>query len=416
MRYKVTELFSSCGGMSKGFENAGFEIKVANEIWEPAARTYVRNHSKTKMILGDITKPEIKEEVISLSKENSVDVIIGGPPCQAYSVAGLRKPNDPRGKLFEDYITVVEEVQPKIFVMENVRGLLSIWTEKENLSEEEMKEINKFNELKEKKVELILKRRKSKTSPNVKFTKEDEKEISRLDEEIKNQHKIVLPFQEKLIEKIKRKFHSIGYKVDYKVLNAANYGVPQLRERVIIIGTRYDIPIKFPKETFTKENWITVREAIDDLKDIDEDVKINHLIMNHSKEFLKKIKSIKCGKSLFGVYSHAFNKPNPDHPSKTVKENHGSVFLHYEKNRAMTPRELARLQSFPDDFFFDGAKNQVLVQIGNAVPPRLAEAVGKSIKSMLRTIKNLENPILFEYTNIYKTHLPEKKYITMRAR
>lgn len=416
MKFKVTDLFASCGGMSKGFEMSGFSVKIANEIWKPAAETYVKNHPKTKMILGDITNPEIKEQVIEESIKNNVDVIIGGPPCQAYSVAGLRKPNDPRGRLFEDYMEVVRKVQPKIFVMENVRGLLSIWTEKENLSEKELEEIKKFNELKEKKVELILKRRKSKTSSSIKFTKKEEKEIARLDDEIKIQHKIVLPFQERLIEKIKRRFKEIGYEVDYRILNAANYGVPQLRERVIIIGTRYDIPIEFPKETHNEKNWITVKEAIDDLKNLKQDEKINHLLMNHSKEFLKKIKSTKHGKSIFGVYNHAFNKPRPNRPSNTVKENHGSVFLHYEKNRAMTPRELARLQSFPDDFIFNGAKNQILTQIGNAVPPRLAESIGKSIKSMLKNIRQLEKAKPKNHANIYITPIPKSNIITMRAR
>jgi len=416
MKFKVTELFASCGGMSKGFEMAGFDIKIANEIWEPAARTYRRNHLKTNLILGDITDPEIKKEVIKLSNQNEVEVIIGGPPCQAYSVAGLRNPDDPRGKLFEDYLKVVEEVQPKIFVMENVKGLLSIMTEREDLTEEEMKDIKKLNELKEKKIQLILKRRKSRTSLKIEFTKKNEKELAKVTEKLKEQQKFVLPLQEKLIEKIKRKFYEQGYKVEHKVLNAANYGVAQLRERVIIIGTRYDIPIEFPKETYDETNWVTVKEMIDDLRNLKHNEEINHLIMNHSKEFVKKIKTTKQGKSIFGVYNHAFNKPRPNRPSNTVKENHGSVFLHYEKNRAMTPRELARLQSFPDDFIFEGAKNQILVQIGNAVPPLLAKAIGNSIKNMLKKIKELEKPELTQGRNIYISKSVEYPIIEMRAR
>lgn len=416
MKFKVTELFASCGGMSKGFEMAGFDIKIANEIWEPAAKTYVRNHPKTEMILGDITNPEIKRKVIELSKKNSVEVIIGGPPCQAYSVAGLRNPDDPRGKLFEDYLEVVEEVQPKIFVMENVRGLLSILTEREDLTEEEMREIRKLNELLEKKVQLILKKRKSRTSLMIKFTKKNGKELEKVIEEVKTQQRFVLPFQEKLIDKIKRKFREKGYNTEHRILNAANYGVPQLRERVIIIGTRYDIPIEFPKETYNEENWITVKDVIDDMKNLGQDEKINHLMMDHSKEFLKKIKATKHGESIFGVYNHAFKKPNPNRPCSTVKENHGSVFLHYEKNRAMTPRELARLQSFPDSFIFDGSKYQILVQIGNAVPPILAEAIGKSIKNMLKKIRKLENSESIQQGNIYIRESYNYPIIEMRAR
>jgi len=416
MEPKVTELFASCGGMSKGFEMAGFDIKIANEIWEPAARTYRKNHPKTNLILGDITDQEIKKEVVELSKENEIEVIIGGPPCQAYSVAGLRNPDDPRGKLFEDYFEVVEKVKPKIFVMENVRGLLSIMTERENLTDEEMEEIKKLNDLKEKKIQLILKRRKSRTSLTIKFTKKDEKELEKITEEVKLQQKKVLPFQEKLIDKIKRRFQEKGYKVEHKVLNAAYYGVPQLRERVIIIGTRYDIPIEFPKETHNENNWVTVKEAIDDLKNLKQDENINHIIMNHSKEFLQKIKATKHGKSIFGVYNHAFNKPRPNRPSNTVKENHGSVFLHYQKNRAMTPRELARLQSFPDEFIFEGAKNQILTQIGNAVPPLLGRAIGKSVKNMLKSIKEVEFQKSENRGKIYISNIPKSNIIKMRAR
>ena len=401
MNLKVTDLFASCGGMSEGFRMAGFDVKIANEILEPAARTYRRNHPKTDLIFGDITDPDIKKQVIEMSIKNEVEVIIGGPPCQAYSVAGLRDPDDPRGKLFEDYLEVVEKVKPKVFVMENVKGLLSIMTEREDLTGTEMREIKKLNDLKDKKIQLILKRRKSRTSLTIKFTKKDQKELEKITEGARFQQKKVLPFQEKLIDKIKRRFQEKGYKVEYEVLNAADYGVPQFRERVIIIGTRCAIPIEFPGETHDKTNWVTVKEAIDDLRNLKQDESINHLVMNHSKEFLQKIKATRHGKSIFGIYSHAFNKPRPDRPSNTVKDNHGSVFLHYQKNRAMTPRELARLQSFPDEFIFEGSKSQVLKQIGNAVPPLLARAIGKSVKNMLKRIKEIESQKPKDQANIY---------------
>ena len=123
---KVIDLFSGCGGFSKGFEDAGFEIVAANDIFKEAAETYKHNHPSTKFIFGDITKQEIKDEIISTAKELGCDGIIGGPPCQAYSTSGNRDPNDPRGKLFEEYIEIVNKVKPSFFVMENVRGILSM--------------------------------------------------------------------------------------------------------------------------------------------------------------------------------------------------------------------------------------------------------------------------------------------------
>ena len=122
-----------------------------------------------------------------------------------------------------------------------------------------------------------------------------------------------------------------------------------------------------------------MREAIDDIKDLPEDVDFNHIFTKCGKEFLNKIKKTKIGTSVFEGYRDAYYRSFPDEPSNTVKENHGGVFIHYEKNRFMTPRELARLQSFDDNFIFNGSKNQILVQIGNAVPPLLGYQIANAI-------------------------------------
>ncbi|MGA1248623.1 MAG: DNA cytosine methyltransferase, partial [Candidatus Nanopelagicales bacterium] len=132
----------------------------------------------------------------------------------------------------------------------------------------------------------------------------------------------------------------------------------------------------------TIEKWKTVKEAIDDLKNAKEDTVWNHIFTRHSKEFLGKIRRTRIGESALG-FSDAFHRCNPDMPSRTVKENHGGVFIHYQKHRVMTPRELARLQSFADDFIFEGSKSQILVQIGNAVPPLLGKAIGIEVARTL---------------------------------
>jgi DNA (cytosine-5)-methyltransferase 1 len=178
-----------------------------------------------------------------------------------------------------------------------------------------------------------------------------------------------------------------------RVLNSADYGVPQKRERVILIGSLEKYSIKFPSPIYREKNkvgfidlfkdnhpkWITVKEAIDDLKNIPENTDINHIFTKCGTEFIEKIKKTPIGKSVYGGFSDAYFRCYPNEPSKTVKENHGGVFIHYEKDRFMTPRELARLQSFEDSFLFEGTKSQILVQIGNAVPPKLSFAIAETL-------------------------------------
>lgn len=399
-KINVLDLFAGCGGLSKGFENAGFNIIAANDDWKPAAETHIANHPNSKFFLGDITKEDIKKEIIDFCKKKGCDVVVGGPPCQAYSMAGLRDLNDPRGKLFEDYVEIVTKLQPKIFVMENVKGILTMKHYRDNLSKEEKQELSKFMKLDKEKADLLLLRKQSKNNPErFKFTKDDEKKLEQLKEEVKNVRKQIDNLFELVTDKIKKRFKKIGYDVDFSVLNSADFGVPQKRERVIFIGKKEDGPVTFPEPTHSmnsKENlsnwtkrmkikpWKTVKEAIGDLETLEENHTINHVFTSHNDDFTKKIKNTPIGKSVFGNYSDAFFKAPPNEPSRTVKENHGGVFVHYSKDRVMTPRELARLQSFPDDFVFMGSKSTILKQIGNAVPVGLAEAIGKHVKNLLK--------------------------------
>ena len=157
---------------------------------------------------------------------------------------------------------------------------------------------------------------------------------------------------------------------------------------ILFIRTDLDKIISYPEETHNadgsdgKQKHKTVREAIDDLKEQPENKKTHHIYTKHSKDFVNKIKNTKVGQGVNKKYSEAFFRCFPDKPSNTVKENHGGVFVHYEKDRVMTPRELARLQSFPNDFIFNGSKSSVLVQLGNAVPCGLSQAIAKEIKKI----------------------------------
>ena len=394
-KLKVIDLFSGCGGLNEGFKQAGFTTSVSNDIWEQAANTFIRNNKDSRFVLGDISQKKIRDEIIKYGKGS--DVIIGGPPCQAYSMAGSGDVDDPRGKLFEDYVKIVKAVKPKYFVMENVKGLLSMEHDRTRLSEKDKKKLDKIKRLEGKKIELLLKRKQSKNTSKIKFTKSNEIELDKIKIDLKNERKLTSSLRINVTEVIKKRFSILGYDVHIKVLNAADYGVPQKRQRVIIIGGLDGYPVNFPEPTYKEKSthnnlelfksnykdWMTVKEAIDDIKDHPEDMDFNHIFTKCGKEFLNKIKKTKIGTSAFEGYRDAYYRSYPDEPSNTVKENHGGVFIHYEKDRFMTPRELARLQSFEDDFIFEGSKSQILVQIGNAVPPKLGFEIANTIKEQI---------------------------------
>lgn len=190
----------------------------------------------------------------------------------------------------------------------------------------------------------------------------------------------------KIEEKIIADYKEIGYDINVTVLNSADYGVAQTRRRVIFIGNRIGVKNLHPKP-FMKR-YKTLGEEIARFMDLPENKKINHIITRHSDEMKKRIMEVAEGESLYPDYSDAWKKSPWDKPSCTVKENHGGVNLHPRLPRVLTPRELAALQSFPDDFIFMGNKAKQLVQIGNAVPPLLGRAIGVAIQKALDDASN----------------------------
>ncbi len=175
-------------------------------------------------------------------------------------------------------------------------------------------------------------------------------------------------------------FERAGYKLNVTVLRAADYGVPQKRDRVIFIGNRKGLKNYHPKPFIAPENYLTTGQAIADLMFIEEDHSINHVPTNHRPDIKQRIMALPEGKSLYKGYSDAWKKCPWNEPSCTIKENHGGVNIHPKLPRVLTAREMARLQSFPDDFIFEGPKNKQLVQLGNAVPPLLAKAIGLAVR------------------------------------
>lgn len=308
---RVVSLFAGVGGLDLGFIRAGHEIVWANDFDKDAAATYRRNIGN-HIVCDDITE-------INSSDIPDCDIVIGGFPCQGFSVANMKRAEqDKRNFMYQQLLRVIKDKNPKFFVAENVKGILSLG-------------------------------------------------------------------KGSVISMIMQDFDDAGYKVKYKVLNAADYGIPQKRERVIFIGARkdMDININFPTSTHINpgmlsspalfdENlkpWVSVGDALDDIPEPEDAPEIpNHTYSKYKLRFN-------------GYLGHRRVDPNKPAPTVTGRGDNkgGVVVLHHPSNlRRMSARELATVQSFPMDFIFEGAQSTVYRLIANAVPPILAEAIARS--------------------------------------
>lgn len=194
----------------------------------------------------------------------------------------------------------------------------------------------------------------------------------------------------KIEQMIINDYANAGYKISVKVLNSADYGVPQQRKRVIFIGNRLNATNYHPKPLLLPKEYKTTKDAIEDLMNIPDNKNFNHVITKHSDEMKERLSRVEEGKSLYENYSDSWKKCPWNQPSCTVKENHGAVNIHPKLPRVITAREMARLQSFPDNFIFKGAKKWQLVQIGNAVPPLLGKAIALSVEKSLSKSKEIK--------------------------
>lgn len=305
---RVVSLFAGAGGLDLGLVQAGLDIVWANDIFEDAAATYRRNigdHVDTR----DICK-------IASDEIPDCDVVVGGFPCQGFSVANwARSMEDPRNQLYKELVRVVRDKRPRYFVGENVKGLASM----------------------------------------------GKGEVLRL---------------------IVREFEALGYIVRHQVVNAADYGVPQKRMRLLIVGVRNDEPdtLCFPPDPSHADKskhpasnlapWLSVGRALAHYPEPDQpNDHHNHECSKYKLRFN-------------GHLGHRFVDPDQPTPTVTARgdERGGVVVLHHPGNhRRMTARELAAVQSFPDQFVFVGTKTSAYRQIANAVPPRLGKAVGEML-------------------------------------
>lgn len=327
-RFDAIDLFAGAGGMSLGLEMAKFRVVSAVEIVEIAAATHRKNFPNCKVHCGDISSFEPSKDL----PKRSVRLVAGGPPCQGFSVAGKRDPNDPRNRLFREFVRVVDEVRPDYFVMENVPGILTM-------------------------------------------------------------------SQGRVKDAILEAFADIGYpNVSIAILEAASFGVAQIRARAIFVGNRHGLKNPFPAPRLTEDNYVPIEDAIGDLPSWVRLPEINHEWTKHSKKFEERISKVPPGGSLYETFVDAFKRQYKGLPSMTIKENHGGTHIHPSLDRCISAREMARLQSFPDDFLFEGTMKKAMWQIGNAVPPLMAKAIGCALRPFIEVAGTSMSPSFTEWT------------------
>lgn len=365
MAHTAIDLFCGAGGLSAGFEMAGFTVLAGNDLFEAAGRTFEHTHPKAKFISGPIEELSVARlmEVTGL-KRGELSVLIGGPPCQAYSVYNhQRGMHDARASLFHEYLRIVDGLRPEWIVMENVTGIYSI-------------------------------------------------------------------ANGEAVQSIKSELAALGYDVKDAVLRAEDYGVPQERRRVVFIGNRIGAPISHPEPTHGPDRgqpFTTIKDAIGDLPPLDNGEDRGRLpyakglptqyqrqmrgkattVSNHAAPRLGKVNMdrlphIPPGGSWRDIphnllpagmkrakrsdHTKRYGRMTWDGLSCTVLTKcdiHWGAYIHPEQDRAISVREAARLQAFPDWFEFSGSKTEQYIQVGNAVPPLLGKAIGDHLMRLM---------------------------------
>lgn len=343
----AVELFSGAGGLSIGLEKAGFKIVLANEIENDFATTFKLNHPETKVLCDDIHNINFKDEVENLGI-SKIDLLSGGPPCQGFSTVGSKNEKDPRNSLFYEYLRAVKELNPSYVIFENVSGFKNMYDGKA------------YNTL-----------------------------ISELRE--------------------------LGYDSHSAILEASDFGLPQIRKRTIVVGWkkgRCSVCLPYPTHSlgqnlFGLKDKLTLMDAISDLpklsandsiscyslppqnlyqedmrKGMREKALTEHNSSNYGEKMLEILSLIPAGGSVNDLperlrpkkyFANTYARLLPDQPAPTITRNFGtpssSRCVHPYQNRALSTREGARLQGFPDSYLFYGSKTSKNLQIGNAVPP-----------------------------------------------
>jgi DNA (cytosine-5)-methyltransferase 1 len=364
------DLFSGAGGLSLGFEKAGFEICQAVEQSPHSTATYKKNHPKTDIVNADICELDPGDCLRRIGlKAKDITIIVGGPPCQGFSESNrrTRTTDNPKNMLFLQFVRFLKAIRPAYFVIENVAGLRTL-----------------SNGL--------------------------------------------------ILQRIVKACSDLGYKTDYKELNSIDYGVPQFRRRIFIVGNRIGHNFLFPQAHNDHKhlNMVTVRQAICDLPKLSNGAVVDYLpyrlkgnsnlskyqkmmrsnsttrkvvqgnlVTRNSITIVERYKHIGQGQNwesipaslMTGYKDHSrchtgiYYRLEWDRPSKVIGNFRKNMLIHPEENRGLSIREAARLQSFPDDYIFLGSIGFQQQQVADAVPPMLAYALGKKIINNLRNIE-----------------------------
>lgn len=318
-------LFAGAGGMHLGMEKAGFNIAVATDIEPVAELTHKRNWPNLPFLRADI-RQVTAQQLVGLAGGRKPDLVFGGPPCQGFSTLGDKLSSDPRNKLFDAYARLVKDLNPTSILIENVKALVTMYH---------------------------------------------------------GQYR----------DYIIKTFSDLGYRMYASILNAADYGVPQVRHRVIFFGTKLPYPFAYPELTHgTKTGLLpyeTVGEWIMDLSRNGKGIP-NHIVLDHSEKVIARYKLIPEGGKLPSPeelpkkirrknFGNTYKRLHRKQPSLTLVPGNNAFPIHPTRHRSLTPREAARLQTFPDAFVFEGDRRRQCILVGNAVPPRLAQVLGESI-------------------------------------
>ena len=349
------DLFAGAGGLGLGLEWAGFEVKAANEYEEVFAATYADNHPQTDVFPGDVLNGKVRSRLLAAAK--GVDLVAGGPPCQGFSTVGKKDEEDPRNRLFYAFLGIVRDLRPRAVLFENVSGFRRMYGGRAFIA---------------------------------------------------------------LTQGLKELDYAAPH---FAILNAANHGVPQFRERTFVVAFREDRPFRFPAPThapaqdlFNKTPYLTLADALSDLPPVESGAASDRYLCApansyqafmregagdilteqegpwHGPKLMNVISRVPPGGTILDVppefrpkscFANTYSRLWWDRPATTITRNLGtpssSRCIHPHVNRGLTTREGARLQSFPDRYRFSGSRIQKNLQIGNAVPPLLAMALGQSI-------------------------------------
>lgn len=328
-KHYYISLFTGAGGLDIGFKEAGFTGLLASDIMPQAKDSFALNFPDEPYLLEDIRKLSIAE-IKSYIGEKKIDVIIGGPPCQGFSNMGNKNSADPRNMLFESYVKIVDALRPKCFIFENVKGLYTM-------------------------------------------------------------------FEGRYFEQVVNAFMSIGYNIHYSLLDTSSYGVPQKRERIFIVGTTSEQQFLFPAHSTTSYGNIkafkNVGEAINDLMDKGEEFP-NHISLNHSDVVVRRYQLIPEGGKLPKPedlpedirrknFGNTYTRLHRQEVSSTIVPGNNALPVHPVLNRSLTPREGARIQTFPDSYIFSGDRRSQCIQVGNAVPPLMAAKLADCVRHFI---------------------------------